>query len=266
MGELTISDTNIGTDVLTTQDLSKGFGANPTENLIIDGLNLVVSRGQFVSLVGPSGAGKTTLLRCLSGLEKPSTGEILFEGKAISGPPDHLSMVFQDYTRSLMPWMNVLQNVIFPLHDKGIPKPEMRARAKSSLTAVGLEGHEEKTPWQLSGGMQQRVAIARALTYRPHLLLMDEPFASVDAQTRGELEDLVLELHASFGTTILLVTHDVDEAVYLGDQVVVLGGKPSNVKEIVPVPLPRPRDQIGTKALPEFAAKRAHVLKLIAER
>lgn len=253
-------------EVLSAIGLSKGYGAHPADNLIIDGLDLTIRRGEFVCVVGPSGTGKTTLLRCLSGLEPITGGDLRFDGAPIVGPPRHLGMVFQDYTRSLMPWKSVLQNVIFPLKDKGISKAEMRERAIESLAAVGLAGTESKAPWQLSGGMQQRVAIARALAYRPHLLLMDEPFASVDAQTRTELEDLVLGLHSRFGTTVLLVTHDVDEAVYLGDRVIVLGGKPSSVREIVPIDLARPRDQVETKALPEFAEARVHVLKLIMNR
>lgn len=253
-------------EVLSAVGLSKGFGATPTNNLIIDGLDLTIRRGEFVCVVGPSGTGKTTLLRCLSGLEPITGGDLRFDGAPIVGPPRHLGMVFQDYTRSLMPWKSVLQNVIFPLKDKGISKTEMQERAMESLAAVGLAGTESKAPWQLSGGMQQRVAIARALAYRPHLLLMDEPFASVDAQTRTELEDLVLDLHSRFGTTVLLVTHDVDEAVYLGDRVIVLGGKPSSVREVVPIELARPRDQVETKTLPEFAEARAHVLKLIMNR
>lgn len=253
-------------EVLSAVGLSKGFGTIPSNNLIIEGLDLTIRRGEFVCVVGPSGTGKTTLLRCLSGLEPVTGGDLRFDGEPIVGPPRHLGMVFQDYTRSLMPWKSVLQNVMFPLMDKGIPRDEMRERAIESIAAVGLAGNESKAPWQLSGGMQQRVAIARALAYRPHLLLMDEPFASVDAQTRTELEDLVLDLHSRFGTTVLLVTHDVDEAVYLGDRVIVLGGKPSSVREIVPINLARPRDQVATKLLPEFAEARAHVLKLIMNR
>lgn len=261
-----IDRTVVPGQVLATVGLTKGFGADPERNLIIGGLELTVERGEFVCVVGPSGAGKTTMLRCLSGLEPPTGGEILFEGVPIDGPPRHLGMVFQDYTRSLMPWMTVLQNVTFPLLDKGYSKTEIRDRAEESLAAVGLAGTESKSPWQLSGGMQQRVAIARALAYRPHLLLMDEPFASVDAQTRTELEDLVLKLHSQFGTTVLLVTHDVDEAAYLGDRVVVLGGRPSHVREVVDIDLPRPRDQVVTKALPAFADARTRILELITNR
>jgi NitT/TauT family transport system ATP-binding protein len=159
--------------------------------------------------------------------------------------------------------MTVRGNVTLPLLGQGKRKAEREERAAKALEAVGLVGFEHHHPWQLSGGMQQRVAIARALAYEPHMLLMDEPFASVDAQTRADLEDLVLNVHAQFRITVVFVTHDIDESVYLADRIIVLTHRPTTVKEIVPVPLPRPRDQMGTKELPEFTRIRGHIFRLI---
>ena len=178
-----------------------------------------------------------------------------------TGRRDKLALVFQEYSRSLFPWMNVRQNVAFPL--RGVKKAEARAIVEASLASVGLEGAMDRYPWQLSGGMQQRVAIARALAYQPSILLMDEPFASVDAQTRADLEDLVLQVRREYDVTILFVTHDIDESVYLSDRIVVLSGAPTRVQEVLDVPLPQPRDQVATKELPEFAALRAHVWRSI---
>jgi len=213
--------------------------------------------------VGPSGCGKTTLLKCLSGLLRPSSGAAYLEGKLIEKSPDGLALVFQEYSRSLLPWMTVGANVRLPLLGQRVRRSERRSRAAEALAAVGLTGFEDKHPWQLSGGMQQRVAIARALAYHPHLLLMDEPFASVDAQTRADLEDLVLDVHERFGITVVFVTHDIDESVYLADRIVVLSHRPTTVKEIVSVPLARPRDQIATKELPAFIELRRRVIRQI---
>jgi NitT/TauT family transport system ATP-binding protein len=171
--------------------------------------------------------------------------------------------VFQDYSRSLLPWMTVSGNVTLPLLASRVPKAERKKRASEALEAVGLHDVGGMHPWQLSGGMQQRVAIARALAYQPRVLLMDEPFASVDAQTRFELEDLVLQVRKQFGITVAFVTHDIDESVYLADRVVVLSNRPASVVEIVDVNLPMPRDQVLTKELPEFAQLRGHVFRLI---
>src|SRR5690625_242821 len=209
-----------------------------SSNLVLDDISFGTMPGELMSIVGPSGAGKTTLLRALSGLMEPTEGRLIFEGKPIEEVPDDLAMVFQDYSRSLPPWLSVLKNVTFPLNN--ISKQEKIERALTSLEAVGLKGHENKYPWQLSGGMQQRVAIARALAYQPRLLLMDEPFASLDAQTREDLEDLVLRLRDSFDMTILFVTHDITESVYLADRVLVLSSSPATVKEVVDVPMPFP--------------------------
>jgi NitT/TauT family transport system ATP-binding protein len=179
------------------------------------------------------------------------------DGEVVVAPPASLALVFQDYSRSLLPWMSVHANVVLPLKARRLPRAERDRVAAEALAAVGLAGQGGRHPWQLSAGMQQRVAIARALAYRPGVLLLDEPFASVDAQTRAELQDLLLEVWERHGLTVLFVTHDIDEAVYLGDRVVVLSASPTRVKEVVDVDLPRPRDQIDSHARPEFAALRS---------
>jgi NitT/TauT family transport system ATP-binding protein len=213
--------------------------------------------------VGPSGCGKTTLLKCIAGLLAPTRGEVLLRGRRVTGPPEETALVFQEYGRSLMPWASVRNNVLLPLRHKRLTKQERAALVEDAIAHVGLTRFLDHYPWQLSGGMQQRVAIARALAYQPQILLMDEPFASVDAQTRGDLEDLVLRLRADYGITVLFVTHDIDESVYLSDRIVVLTHAPTTVKAILPVGLPAPRDQIATKELPDFAHLRAHVYRLI---
>jgi NitT/TauT family transport system ATP-binding protein len=199
----------------------------------------------------------------MSGLLTPTSGEVRLRDERVAGPPERMALVFQEYSRSLYPWMTVRQNVAFPLKGKRLGSGDVRRRVEEAVESVGLAGAVERYPWQLSGGMQQRVAIARALAYQPDILLMDEPFASVDAQTRADLEDLVLEVRERYGVTIVFVTHDIDESVYLGDRVVVLTHAPTEVKEVVTVELPRARDQIATKELPDFAHLRAHVYRLI---
>jgi len=248
---------------LEVRGLSKTYGTGDQAVRAIDDLTFEVDPGEFLCIVGPSGCGKTTLLKCLSGLLRPSSGAAYLEGELIEKSPDGLALVFQEYSRSLLPWMTVGANVRLPLLGQRVRRSERRSRAAEALAAVGLTGFEDKHPWQLSGGMQQRVAIARALAYQPHLLLMDEPFASVDAQTRAELEDLVLDVHQRFGITVVFVTHDIDESVYLADRIVVLSHRPTTVKEIVSVPLARPRDQIATKELPAFIELRRRVIRQI---
>ena len=248
---------------LEVRGLSKTYGTGDQAVRAIDDLTFEVDPGEFLCIVGPSGCGKTTLLKCLSGLLRPSSGAAYLEGKLIEKSPDGLALVFQEYSRSLLPWMTVGANVRLPLLGQRVRRSERRSRAAEALAAVGLTGFEDKHPWQLSGGMQQRVAIARALAYHPHLLLMDEPFASVDAQTRADLEDLVLDVHERFGITVVFVTHDIDESVYLADRIVVLSHRPTSVKEIVSVPLARPRDQIATKELPAFIELRSRVIRQI---
>ena len=249
--------------MLEIAHLGKTYGTGEKATRAIADVSFSVAEREFVCVVGPSGCGKTTLLKCIAGLLAPTHGDVLLRGKPVSGPPEELALVFQEYGRSLMPWASVRNNVLLPLRHKKLNKEERTRLVEESLESVGLSRFIDHYPWQLSGGMQQRVAIARALAYQPTTLLMDEPFASVDAQTRGDLEDLILRVREEYDITILFVTHDIDESVYLPDRVVVLTQSPTEVKEIVPVDLPRPRDQIATKELSEFAHLRAHVYRLI---
>ena len=252
--------------LLSAEDLHHTYSpGEPEEHRALGGITFSVQEGEFVSIVGPSGCGKTTLMRCLSGLMQPTAGTVSMEGQTISSVPEHLTLVFQDYSRSLYPWLRVAANVEFPLKDHGLPRAERRERVAQALEDVGLTGHETKYPRQLSGGMQQRVAIARALAYRPSMLLMDEPYASVDAQTRESLEDMLLDVWQRRNKTVLFVTHDIDESVYLADRVLVLSSGPSHVIADIPVDIPRPRDQIDTKATPEFVQLRAEVARLIRD-
>jgi NitT/TauT family transport system ATP-binding protein len=243
--------------------VSHTYGRGDTAHHAIRDLAFSVQPKEFVSIVGPSGAGKTTLLRTLAGLLQPSEGAVWVNGTRNTGVPEGMAMVFQDYSRSLLPWLSVEKNVAFPLAGSKQPKAEREATVAEALEAVGLRGFEKRYPWQLSGGMQQRVAIARALAYRPKLLLMDEPFASVDAQTREGLEDLVLSIRDHYDMTILFVTHDIDESVYLANRVLVLSRPPATLVEDIHVVLPEPRDQITTRENPDFIQLRGHVARLI---
>jgi NitT/TauT family transport system ATP-binding protein len=249
--------------MLTVKNLSKTYGTGPDATHAIGDLSFEVATGEFACVVGPSGAGKTTMLKCISGLLRPTAGEVQLRGVRVDGPPQGMAVVFQDYSRSLLPWMSVCDNVTLPLRHLALSKAQRRDRVERAIEAVNLTGFGDKYPWQLSGGMQQRVAIARALAYQPEILLMDEPFASVDAQTRADLEDLILRVREQFGVTVLFVTHDIDESVYLGDRVIVLTHRPTTVREILSVDLPRERDQVATKQLPAFAHLRAHVYEAI---
>jgi NitT/TauT family transport system ATP-binding protein len=256
-----VDELEAGSPVLEVRELSKAYGPR----IVLDRLDMNVRRGNFLCIVGQSGTGKTTLLRCMSGLTAPSSGQVLLNGDLIDRPPAGLAVVFQDYSRSLMPWMSVLSNVELPLRARGLKRAQRVERAQRALAAVGLDGHGAKYPWQMSGGMQQRAAIARALAYQPEAMLMDEPFASVDAQTRAELENLMLAVREEFGMTIVLVTHDIDEAVYLGDEVVILSGSPARVRKRIRTDLGTARDQLLTKADPRFVELRSEVLSLIRE-
>ncbi|MFD8736210.1 ABC transporter ATP-binding protein [Streptomyces sp. NPDC059618] len=226
-------------------------------------LTFTVDPGELVCLVGPSGCGKTTLLKCMAGLLAPTSGEVLLGGRPVSGPPPGMAFVFQEYGRSLFPWMRVGANVELPLRQKGFGRARRAELVADALESVGLADAAGAYPWQLSGGMQQRVAIARALAYEPEVLLMDEPFAAVDAQTRADLEDLVRRLWRQRGITVVFVTHDIDEAVYLGERVLVLSASPTVVREQLTVDLPAERDQLRTRVAPRFAELRTHVYEQV---
>lgn len=246
--------------MLRIENLSHSY---PDGHQALGAIDLEVEAGQLVSIVGPSGCGKSTLLRCVAGLIRPTQGRVLLDGTPITGVPDNMAVVFQEYSRSLFPWLSVRDNVALPLRRRGLRRAARRAAAQDALGSVGLADAGHKYPWQLSGGMQQRVSIARALAYRPSFLLMDEPFGSVDAQTREDLEDLLLQVRGNDGMTILLVTHDIDESVYVGDRVVVLSRAPGGISADLTVGLPSVRDQVATRELPAFVHLRAEVGRLI---
>jgi NitT/TauT family transport system ATP-binding protein len=226
-----------------------------------------VAQGELLAVVGPSGCGKTTLLRLLCGLTPPTAGVVLLDGVPVVRPPREIAIVFQDYSRSLFPWLTVTRNVMFPLRRAGLSRSGKIACAQAVLKEMGLDGAGDKYPWQLSGGMQQRVAIARALVSRPEVILLDEPFASVDALTRTELQDVLLQVHAGRegqAATIVHVTHDIDEAVYLADRVLVFSAAPGRVVGSVEVALDRPREQTATRSTPQFLTVRNEIHSVIA--
>jgi len=245
--------------VLEASRLSRSFPVDGGVAEALADVTLRVEHGEFVSIVGPSGCGKTTLLRCLAGLLKPSAGEVRLDGVPISSPQADVAIVFQDYSRSLFPWLSAQGNVMLPLRGSGTSSSDRHAIAEEALAEVSLSEHRDRYPWQMSGGMQQRVAIARAIAYRPRVLLMDEPFASVDAQSRAILQDMIRRLHATHGMTSVFVTHDIDEAIYLSDRIHVLGPTPARVVSVIDVDLPSRRDQVETRADPEFQALRGRL-------
>ena len=220
---------------LQIADLTKSFG----DLVALDSLNLEVETGEFIALVGPSGCGKTTLLRILAGLEEPDIGGIWIDGREITAPGSDRAVVFQ--ADCLLPWRTVWRNTIIGLEINGKLDDKTRAYASSLLELVGLKGFEKYYPWQLSGGMRQRVNLARALTVQPEVLLMDEPFSALDAQTREIMQVELLRIWDTGKKTVLFITHQIDEAVFLADKVVVLGRRPGRIREILPVTLPRPR-------------------------
>ena len=249
--------------LLDVRGLCKSLGEGEARQPIIAGLNLAARPGEFVSVVGPSGCGKTTLLRCLAGLYDIDDGLVRFESREVRGPPAGLSVVFQDYSRSLLPWKRNRENVIFGMKRLAMDEARKAERADELLAAVGLQGYESHYPWQVSGGMQQRVAIARGLAAQSRLLLLDEPLAAVDAQTRADMQDLLLDLARRFEQTCVLVTHDVDEAVYMADRVVVLSRRPTQVVADLPVTCPKPREQLATREHPAYLALRHEVVSMI---
>jgi NitT/TauT family transport system ATP-binding protein len=230
------------------------------ERPVLTGIDLEIAGGEIVMVVGRSGTGKTTLLRALGGLVPASAGTVLLGDEVVDGPPPSAVTVFQDYAHALLPWRTVKRNVALGLEGRrDCSRAEREERVARALEIVGLEGRADDRPWRLSGGMQQRVQIARALALAPRVLLMDEPFGALDAMTKASLQDQLLEVQARTAATIVFVTHDIDEAVYLGDRVVVLDGQPGTITRQVAVDLPRPRHQLTTKEHPEFLELRRRV-------
>jgi len=251
--------TNPEHSALETRRLSMRFG----NRLVLDDINLTVRQGEFLCVVGPSGCGKTTLLRLLAGLLRSSSGELLAAGAAVAGPSRDRAMVFQDYGRALLPWRSVWANVALAYEARGGSRAERRERAFALLARMGLAEVGEYFPGQLSGGMQQRVQIARALAQDPRVLLMDEPFGALDAMTRQNLQDEIARLAGERRITTVFITHDLEEAIYLGDRVVALAANPGRVLETLEVGLPRPRDQLGTREAPLFLKHRHRLFELL---
>jgi NitT/TauT family transport system ATP-binding protein len=241
--------------------LRKAFAAPGGTTVALEGIDLDIERGSFVSIVGPSGCGKSTLLQIMAGLVAPTSGAVFLEDRKVEAPPPTVIYVFQQYTRSLFPWKTVERNVAFGLESReSLSRQAIAARTRELIGLVKLTGFEQHYPWQLSGGMQQRVAIARALACRPAVLLMDEPFSAVDALTRVGLQELVRALWRELGLTVVFVTHDVDEGVYLSTRVVALTRAPGAVAADLPIELPYPRNQITTRELPQYLDYRGRLL------
>jgi NitT/TauT family transport system ATP-binding protein len=245
--------------VVSVDRLGKVYESKERRVEAIGELSFQIRPGDFTCIVGPSGAGKTTLLKCLAGLLAPTRGTVRVNGHPVTSPPEEMAVVFQEYGRSLFPWKTVRENVELPLRERKLLKPERARLVAEALEAVGLGSVGNAYPWQLSGGMQQRVAIARAVAYQPKVMVLDEPFAAVDAQTRADLEDLMLRLWAGLGLTLIFVTHDIDEAVYLGQRVLVLSSSPTRVLDDVTIDIPGPRSQAQTRIEPRFAELRTRV-------
>jgi NitT/TauT family transport system ATP-binding protein len=239
--------------IIEVREVGKTFQSKGGPFTVFDRLSCAIEKRSFLSIIGPSGCGKSTLLKLISGLETPTRGEIHFNGRAVTRPPKGMIYVFQQYTKSILPWRTVIENVEFGLRaQRSVSFKEARERCREYIDLVGLKGYEDYHPYQLSGGMQQRVCIARALICEPDVLLMDEPFSAVDAMTRAILQELVLRIWQKLPITILFVTHDVDEAVFLSTRIISLGRAGSGVSDDVPINLPQPRDQIVTRADPKF--------------
>lgn len=248
-------------ELLQVRGVAKTFDAQEGQVVAIRAIDLDVARGEFVSIVGPSGCGKSTLLQIIAGLVPASAGEVLLEGRTVVAPPQGVVYLFQQYSRSLMPWLTVEQNVRFGLQRAGgASSREAEQRCVHFLDMVGLADFRGRYPWELSGGMQQRVAIARALAAEPSMLLLDEPFSSVDALTRLELHGLILDLWSKTGITVLLVTHDVEEAVYLSDRIALLTRRPAEVAQVFANAVARPRDPVESREDPRFLELRHELL------
>jgi NitT/TauT family transport system ATP-binding protein len=241
---------------ITFENVSKTF-VGRREVRALDGISLTVNEGEFVALLGPSGCGKSTLLNLLAGFEKTTEGTLLFDGQTVTRPGPDRGVVFQE--AALFPWLNVWENVVFGPQVQGVARSDYESRARSLLKLVGLEAFADALPVQLSGGMRQRVGIARVLAMSPRALLMDEPFGALDAQTRLAMQQLLLDVWQSLGTTVLFVTHDIDEAILLSDRICVMSARPGRIMRTIPIALPRPRS-IESLISPEFMAYKAGIM------
>jgi NitT/TauT family transport system ATP-binding protein len=259
-----ISGAATGQPIIEVSGLSKVFFVNGNALTVFDNLSCRIDKGSFLSVVGPSGCGKSTLLKLISGLESPSKGDVIFNGRVINAPAKGMVYVFQQYTKSIFPWRTVMQNVEFGLNSyRKLSSREARERCLEYIRLVGLAGYENYYPYQLSGGMQQRVCIARALICEPDVLLMDEPFSAVDALTRAILQELILAIWQTIPVTILFVTHDVEEAVFLSSRIISLTKTPATIKDDVVIDLPYPRDPIKTREDERFTALRHRLFSSI---
>jgi NitT/TauT family transport system ATP-binding protein len=252
-------------DYLVVQGLGKQFATHG--RFAFQNISFAVAQGDFVALIGPSGCGKSTLLHIAAGLSAPTAGTVRLRDEAVSGPRDDMMFVFQQYNKSIFPWLSVLGNVRLGVkYRSSASRAEIDDNCRAQLDMVGLGRYADYAPYQLSGGMQQRVAIARALVRRPSILLMDEPFSALDAMMRVELQDLLLRLWRELRLTVLFVTHDLDEALYLAQRVIVLSASPGRVAEVVEVPLEYPRHQVQTRSEPVYLDLRAQLYRLMAEQ
>ena len=246
--------------VLQLRAVSKTFVSNHGETQALQATDLSVAENDFITILGPSGCGKSTLLRIVAGLERQTGGEVLLDGQTIEGPGADRGMVFQSYT--LFPWLTVLQNVCFGLREKGVPLAQQLALAREFLQKVGLSGFEQYFPKQLSGGMQQRTALARALANKPRILLMDEPFGALDHQTRELMQELLQGIWEAEQKTVLFVTHDIDEAIFMGSRVVVMTARPGRIKCDLPISIEHPR-HYSIKTSPAFSRLKARLTEEI---
>lgn len=247
-------------NILQVRGVSRRFTSSHGETLALQSTDLDVAENDFVTLLGPSGCGKSTLLRIVAGLDHPSSGEVLLDGRRIEGPGADRGMVFQSYT--LFPWLTVRDNVCFGLRERGLPRAQQLEIAQDFIAKVGLAGFEHHYPKQLSGGMQQRTALARALANQPRMLLMDEPFGALDHQTRELMQELLLGIWEQQRKTVIFVTHDIDEAVFLGSRVVVMSARPGRIKLDRKVDLAHPR-HYGMKTTPPFAELKAELTEQV---
>jgi NitT/TauT family transport system ATP-binding protein len=247
--------------LIAFRGVSHMFGDRP----VLQDINLTIGKSEFVCMVGPSGCGKTTMLRMVGGLQTPGVGEVTFAGKRVNGPAREISFMFQDYSKALLPWRTAAGNVSLALEANGVASAQRAPRIKDLLEKVGLGRHADHFPAQLSGGMQQRVQIARCLAQEPSVLLMDEPFGALDAMTRQALQDEILRIIQAASTTVVFVTHDLEEAIYLGDRVVALYPNPGRIAQVFEVDLPKPRNQLTTRESPAFLRLRRALYDFISE-